>query len=88
VAARVIGDPDESARAVAAGSPVVLVGRDPAALSAAVSAARHDGRRESWLAVMVGDPEDPAVMAAATEMASELWPWAGAGTPAKAGPGP
>ena len=84
--ARVVGDPAEAARIVAGGSPVVLVSRDPSALSAAVASAPDDAGRERLLAVMVGDLEDPGVVAAALEMAGELWPWAGA--PPRAAPDP
>ncbi|HXW78390.1 MAG TPA: hypothetical protein VEJ84_02770 [Acidimicrobiales bacterium] len=84
--AKVTGDPEEAARVVAGGSPVVLVNEDPSALGAAVSASPDNGRRERLLGVMVGDLEDPAVMSASAEMASELWPWAG--TPARATPDP
>jgi hypothetical protein len=77
--ARVTADPDEAARLVATGSPVVLVGASPTALAAAVSTSGDNGGRQRLLAVMVGDPEDPAVMAAAGEMAGELWPSAGDG---------
>ena len=69
-------DPDEAARAVAAGAPVVLVGKDAAALGEAVSSSPDQWRRERLLAVVVGDPDDPAVMLAAEEMAGELWQWA------------
>jgi hypothetical protein len=74
--ARVTSDPDEAARAVAAGAPVVLVGKDAAALGEAVSSSPDQGQRERLLAVVVGDPDDPAVMLAAQEMAAELWQWA------------
>lgn len=74
--AQVTGDPDEALRAVEAGVPVVLVGQDAAGLGEAVSTAPDQGRREKLLAVVVGDPNDPAVMLAAEEMAGELWQWA------------
>ncbi len=82
--ARVISDPSEAARVAASGEPVVLVGKDASALGATVSSAADNAGRERLLAVMVGDPEDPAVKAAASEMASELFPWTG---PAAPGPG-
>ena len=71
----VTSDADEAVRAVAAGTPVVLVGKDAAALGEAVSSAPDRGRRERLLAVVVGDPADPAVALAAEEMAGELWQW-------------
>ena len=81
--ARVISDPSEAARVAASGEPVVLVGKDASAMGATVSSAADNAGRERLLAVMVGDPEDPAVKAAASEMASELFPWTG-----RAAPGP
>ena len=81
--ARVISDPSEAARVAASGEPVVLVGKDASALGATVSSAADNAGRERLLAVMVGDPQDPAVKAAASEMASELFPWTG-----RAAPGP
>ena len=63
---------------------MVLVGKDASAVGATVSSAVDNAGRERLLAVMVGDPEDPAVMAAAREMASELFPWTTRATP---GPG-
>jgi hypothetical protein len=71
----VTGDVGEAFHAVEAGMPVVLVGQDAAALGEAVSSAPDQGRRERLLAVVVGDPDDPAVMLAAEEMAGELWQW-------------
>ena len=82
--ARVISDPREAARVAASGEPVVLVGKDASAMGATVSSAADNAGRERLLAVMVGDPEDPAVKAAASEMASELFPWTGRAVP---GPG-
>ena len=81
--ARVISDPSEAARVAAGGEPVVLVGKDASAVGATVSSAADNAGRERLLAVMVGDPEDPALKAAAREMASELFPWTG-----RAAPGP
>ena len=78
--ARVVGDPAEAARVVAGGAPVVLVSEDASALGAAVASAADNSGRERLLAVMVGDLSDPAVLAAAEEMANELWPWVGAAT--------
>ncbi|HTW07925.1 MAG TPA: hypothetical protein VME46_10460 [Acidimicrobiales bacterium] len=69
-------NPAEAARLVAGGTPVVLVGRDALALGAAALASADEQKRERLLAVLVGDPSDPVVMAAAAEMAAELWPWA------------
>jgi hypothetical protein len=74
--AKVTSDLDEAARAVADGTPVVLVGKDAAVLGEAVASSPDQGRRERLLAVVVGDPDDPAVMLAAEEMAGELWQWA------------
>jgi hypothetical protein len=79
--AKVTSDLDEAARTIGAGQPVVLVGKDAEALGAAVAAAPDQGRYERLLALVVGDPDDPAVMLAAEEMAGELWPWANAGGP-------
>ena len=55
---------------------MVLVGPDAAALGEAVSTSADRDGRERLLAVVVGDPDDPAVMLAAQEMAGELWQWA------------
>lgn len=73
--AQVTADVGEAVRAVEAGMPVVLVGKDAAALGEATSSAPDQGRRERLLAVVVGDPADPAVVLAAEEMAGELWQW-------------
>jgi hypothetical protein len=54
---------------------VVLVGQDAAALGEAVCSSADQRSRERLLAVVVGDPDDPAVMLAAHEMAAELWQW-------------
>jgi hypothetical protein len=62
---------------VVKGVPVVLVGEDAEGLGDEVSASVDEGRHQRLLGVMVGAPTDPAVMAAASEMAAELWPWAG-----------
>jgi hypothetical protein len=75
----VTADPGAAARMAAEGLPVVLVSTDATVLGAALASAPDEAGRERWLAVMVGDLEDPAVMAAAQEMAGELWPWAGTG---------
>ena len=61
------------------GLPVVLVGADASALGAAVSSSPDREWHERLLAVVVGDPDDPAVMLAAEEMAGELWQWARGG---------
>ena len=66
--------PAEALAVMAAGSPVVLVGPEAEALGAVLQAAPDRQGRERLLAVLVGDPGDPAVMAAAREMAAELWP--------------
>lgn len=60
------------------GTPVVLVGADAAALGAVLAAAPDRDGRPRLLAVMVGDPGDAAVRAAAVEMAAELGREAGA----------
>jgi hypothetical protein len=67
---------DEAARLVAEGTPAVLVGQDGQVLGEVVAAAQD--QEERLLGVMVGDPAQPGVLAAAAEMAGELWPWAGA----------
>jgi hypothetical protein len=72
--AKVTVRPAEALAAVEAGSPVVLVGPDSGALGAVVRGAADRHGRERLLAAMVGDPDDPAVAAAAQEMAAELWP--------------
>ena len=56
----------------AEGTPVVLVGADAGALGAVLAAAPDRDRRERLVAVIVGAPDDPAVRAAAAEMAAEL----------------
>jgi hypothetical protein len=68
--------PEEAARLVAQGTPVVLVGEDAAALGEAVAGAQDRDSHERLLGVMVGGPSSPATAAAAAEMAGELWPWA------------
>jgi hypothetical protein len=76
----VTSDRAEALRLVAEGTPVVLVipGGDGAhALGRSLPGAPDAARRERLLAVMVGNPADPGVVAAAQEMAGELWPWAG-----------
>jgi hypothetical protein len=85
--AKVTSDLDEAIRAVESGTPVVLVGKDAAALGEAVSSAPDQERRERLLAVVVGDPDDPAVMLAAEEMAGELWQWASGGSGGEASGG-
>lgn len=72
-------DQDEALRTVAAGSPVVLVAADAQSLGTLLAGAPDREQRERLLAVMVGDLGDPAVAAAAAEMAAELWPWPAAG---------
>ncbi len=67
--ATLVGDPARAAELVAEGEPVLLVAEDANLLGAAVADAPDQGRRERLLAVMVGDPEDPVVMAAA-----QRWP--------------
>jgi hypothetical protein len=57
---------------VAKGVPVVLVGADAAALGEVVARGPDREGRERMLAVMVGDPGDAAVWAAAREMGAEL----------------
>ena len=69
-------DPGEAARLVAAGSPVVLTGADAAVLGAVLARSPDRVGRQRLLGVMVGCPHDPAVEAAAAEMAGELWAWA------------
>jgi hypothetical protein len=72
----VTNDPEEAARLVALGSPVVLVGKDEEVLATALARCTDRGQRERFLGVMVGDPDDQGVAAAALEMAGELWRWA------------
>jgi hypothetical protein len=74
-------DVDEAIRTVQQGGPVVLVGSDAAALGKVVLSAPDQRGHERLLAVVVGDPEDPAVILAADEMAGELWQWAEASSP-------
>ena len=77
--AKVTNDPEEAARLVAGGTLVVLVGPDALALGrlAAGTAGTASTAGKCLLAVLVGDLSDPAVSEAASEMATELWPWAG-----------
>jgi hypothetical protein len=86
--AKVTGDADEAVQAVEAGTPVVLVGEDAGSLGEAILSAPDQGRRERLLAVVVGDPADPAVILAAEEMAGELWQWAEKGCETGDWPGP
>jgi len=69
---KVTDDPEVATRSVAEGTPVVLVGADPAILGAVIAAAADRDGRARLLAVMVGGPDDAAVRAAAVEMAEEL----------------
>jgi hypothetical protein len=66
----------EAYEVVAGGTPTVLVGADGAALGTALAGAPDGQGRERLLGVMVGDPESAGTLAAAEEMARELWPWA------------
>jgi hypothetical protein len=75
--AKVTSEVAEAARLVAGGTPAVLVGADAAALGEAVRASPDEADNKRLLGVMVGGSSEPAVMAAAGEMAAELWPWAG-----------
>jgi hypothetical protein len=75
----VTSDVHEAVRAVKEGRPVVLVGSDAAMLGEVVSSAPDRRAHDRLLAVVVGDPADPAVMLAADEMAGELWQWARSG---------
>ncbi|HYA44667.1 MAG TPA: hypothetical protein VED59_03610, partial [Acidimicrobiales bacterium] len=75
--------PDEALQHVVAGSPVVLVGPDAEMLGRVLRSVPDRNRRERLLAVLVGDPSDPEVLAAAAEMAGELWPWAEGGAAAE-----
>jgi hypothetical protein len=68
----VTDDPEAATRSVAEGTPVVLVGEDPARLGAVIATAPDRDGRQRLLAVMVGGPGDAAVWAAAEEMAAEL----------------
>ncbi|MDA8303029.1 MAG: hypothetical protein M0005_16155 [Actinomycetota bacterium] len=81
--AEVTNDPEEAARLVAGGTPVVLVGPDALALgrfAASVTGTAGNGTAgKCLLAVLVGDLSDPAVSGAASQMAAELWPSAGTG---------
>jgi hypothetical protein len=67
--------PEEAARLVAQGTPVVLVAEDAGALGEALAGAQDRDSHERLLGVMVG-PSGPGTTAAAAEMAGELWPWA------------
>ena len=67
--------PEEAARLVAQGTPVVLVGEDARALGQAVAGAQDRDSHERLQGVMVGDPTSPGTATAAAEMAGELWPW-------------
>ena len=84
----VTDDPATATRSVAEGTSVVLVSADAAGLGAVLAGAADRDGRERRLAVMVGDPGDPAVRAAAEEMAAELArPEANDGDRPGAGPG-
>jgi hypothetical protein len=72
--AKVTADTTEAALLVAAGRPVVLVSPDAAALGQVLARAPDRDQGRLLLAVMVGDLGEPAVAAAAAEMAAELWP--------------
>jgi hypothetical protein len=86
--AKVTSEVAEAARLVAGGTPAVLVGADAAALGEAVRASPDEAANKRLLGVMVGDSSEPAVMAAAAEMAAELWPWAGPPTEGPAAEAP
>lgn len=60
---------------MASGAPVVLIGPDAGGLAQVLQSTPDRSRRDKLLGIMVGDPADPQVTAAAAEMASELWPW-------------
>jgi hypothetical protein len=68
---RVIIGVDAARQALAAGESVVVV--DGAAAVAGLLA-EHDVDGRGRLAVLVGDPRDPDVLAAAEAMALELFP--------------
>ena len=80
-AAKVTTDVAEASRCVSDGTPTVLVSEDGAAVGRALRSSPDEGARERLLGVLIGDPDDPAVRAAAEEMAGELWPWAAAMQP-------
>ncbi len=65
-------DPTQARRLAGEGTPVLLIGADAAGLGAVLATAPDRDRRERLMAVMVGEPGDPAVQAAAAEMAAEL----------------
>jgi hypothetical protein len=68
----VTDDAAVATRLAAAGTPVVLIAADAAGLGAVLASAPDRDRRERLMAVMVGPPADPLVVAAAAEMAVEL----------------
>jgi hypothetical protein len=72
----VTADPEEAVRLVAAGLPVVLTGPDAAALGGVLAESPDHDSRGRLMGVLIGDPHDRAVEAAASEMAGELWTWA------------
>ena len=82
--AKVTAHPAEASHLVAGGTPAVLVGEDAGALGRLLPGYPDEAGHQRLLALMVGDPADPAVAAAAHEMAAELWPWAGPHPPAAA----
>jgi hypothetical protein len=81
----VTSDFEEAARCVGEGKPVVLVGENAEMLGQLLRGAPDEASRERLLAVLVGDPSDAGVVAAAAEMAAELWPWAGKTRPGTEG---
>ncbi len=60
---------------VVSGVPVVLMDRASATLGNRVASCPDSEGGRRLLAVMVGDPHADATLAAAREMAAELWPW-------------
>ena len=55
---------------------MVLVTDDAERAGVLLVGAPDESSHTKLLGLMVGDPEDPRVQAAAAEMAGELWPWA------------
>jgi len=72
----VTSDPREASHYVAHKTPVVLVGGDAEEIGQLVAGSPDERERERFLGVMVGDPSSAEVLAAADEMAGELWQWA------------